>query len=59
MTQYFKYELAAFPTSLFKDKVMRKTQKSQLAKALTTGMSSMAEHFCTKLNGQRKQDTRA
>ena len=38
ITQYFKYELIAFPTSLFKDAGMRKMQKSQLAKAITTGV---------------------
>ena len=38
ITQYFKYELTAFPISLFKDAGMRKTQKSQLAKAITTGV---------------------
>ena len=36
MIQYFKYELTAFPTSLFKDAGIRKMQKSQLAKAITT-----------------------
>ena len=36
VTQYFKYELTAFPTSLFKDAGIRKMQKSQLAKAITT-----------------------
>ena len=36
MTQYFKYELTAFPTSLFKDAGMLKMQISQLAKAITT-----------------------
>ena len=35
MIPYFSYELAAIPTSLFRDSAMRKTQKSQLAKALT------------------------
>ena len=40
MTQYFKYELTAFPTSLFKEAGMCKTQKSQLAKAITTGVES-------------------
>ena len=38
MTQYFKYELTAFLTSLFKETGMRKMQKSQLAKAITTGV---------------------
>ena len=38
VTQYFKYELTAFPTFLFKEAGMRKTQKSQLAKAITTGV---------------------
>ena len=38
MTQYFKYELTTFSTSLFKDNAMRNTQKSQLAKALTNGV---------------------
>ena len=37
MAQHFMYALTAFPTSL-KDNAMRKTQKSQLAKALTTGV---------------------
>ena len=38
MAQHFMYALTVFPTSLFKDNAMRKTQKSQLAKALTTGV---------------------
>ena len=38
MTQYFKYELTAFPTSLFKDACMHIRLKSQLAKAITTGV---------------------
>ncbi len=32
LSPYFCYKLTAFPTSLFKDGIMRKTQKSQLAK---------------------------
>ena len=38
MTPYFDYELTAIPTSLFKDKVMSKPAKAQLAKALTTAV---------------------
>ncbi len=38
MTPYFRYELTPIPTSLFKDGVMRKTQKSQLAKLLTSDL---------------------
>ena len=45
MIPYFSYELAAIPTSLFRDSAMRKTQKSQLAKALTNDV----------LNGLRRQ----
>ena len=36
MIPYFSYELTAIPTSLFKDGAMRKTQKSQLAKIVTS-----------------------
>ncbi len=36
LSPYFCYELTAFPTSLFKDGIMRKTQKSQLAKIITS-----------------------
>ena len=38
MAPYFEYELTSIPTSLFKDGFMRKSQKSQLAKALQTGV---------------------
>ena len=34
----FEYELTVIPTSLFKDNTMRKTAKSQLAKALTNNV---------------------
>ena len=36
MIPYFSYELTAIPTSLFKDGLMRKTQKSQLAKLVAS-----------------------
>ena len=36
MIPYFSYELTGIPTSIFKDGVMRKTQKSQLAKLVTS-----------------------
>ena len=45
MIPYFSYALAAIPMSLFRDSAMRKTQKSQLAKALTNDV----------LNGLRRQ----
>ena len=31
---YFKYEMSAIPTSLFKDSYMRKTDKSELARVV-------------------------
>ena len=34
ISSYFDYELTVIPTSIFKGKTMRKTAKSQLAKAL-------------------------
>lgn len=40
MEQYFGYELSSLPTSLFKDKYMRKTDKSQLAKELCNNVES-------------------
>ena len=39
---YFSYELSAEPTSLFKDKYMRKTDKSQLAKAICNGVETLS-----------------
>ena len=38
MRSFFDYELTTIPTSLFKDNVMRKTNKAQLAKALKEGV---------------------
>ena len=38
MIPYFSYELTTIPTSLFKDSAMRKTQKSQLAKTIASGV---------------------
>lgn len=38
MAPYFQYELSPIPTSLFKDNAMRKAEKSQLAKALQSGV---------------------
>ena len=43
MSPYFDYELTAFPTSLFKDNLMRKSVKAQLAKSLTDSVDS-SEH---------------
>ena len=39
MSPYFDYELTAFPISLFKDNVMRKAAKAQLAKSLTDSVN--------------------
>ncbi len=36
LSPYFCYELTTFPRSLFKDGIMRKTQKSQFAKIITS-----------------------
>ena len=38
--EYFRFERTAFPTSLFKNGMMRKTNKSKLAKALKKSVSS-------------------
>ncbi len=38
MTPFFYYELTTTPTSLFKDNIMRKTNKAQLATALKQGV---------------------
>ena len=43
MAPYFGYELTAMPTSLFKDNVMRKSVKSQLAQALGNAVQPSAE----------------
>ena len=40
MSPYFDYELTSFPTSLFKDNLMRKSMKTQLAKSLTDSVGS-------------------
>ena len=39
MKSYFKYELTPFPTSLFENGMMRKTAKSNLAKAIKQNIS--------------------
>ena len=38
--EYFRFELTAFPTSLFKNGMMRKANKSKLVKALKKNVSS-------------------
>ena len=38
MTPYQGYELTEFPTSLFKDNLMRKAVKAQLEKSLTNSV---------------------
>ena len=38
MAPYFDYELTTVPTSLFKDNTLRKTVKSELAKALANSV---------------------
>lgn len=42
LEQYFAYELAAKPTSLFRDSFMRKTDKSQLATEICKGIENCA-----------------
>ena len=55
MTSYFEYELTPEPTSLFKDRFMRKPNKALLGKALTktssTTHSEMAEATNYVLDG--------
>ncbi len=48
-SQYFEYELTAFPTSLFKENCMRKAVKAQLAKSLTDSVDC-SEHRRQILN---------
>ena len=38
--EYFQFERAAFPTSLFKNGIMKKNNKSKLAKVLKKNVSS-------------------
>ena len=40
---YFKYELSAIPTSLFKDNFMRKSDKSNLSRELLKDLSTPIE----------------
>ena len=65
MRPYFDYGLTAIPTSLFKDSVMRKPAKAQLAKLLQMMSNQhstisklcmwlMMELFFIELHGQRK-----
>ena len=44
MGPYFRYELTSIPTSLFKDRFMRKSQKSQLAKFLQNGVNPSVQN---------------
>ena len=48
MLPFFEYELTSIPTSLFKDCYMRKSQKSQLAKALQEGVQPSSGYSNTK-----------
>ena len=48
ITPYFDYELTVIPTSLFKDNSMRKTAKSQLAKALTNNVKPCEQNIQAK-----------
>lgn len=44
MRPFFDYELTTIPTSLFKDNIMRKTNKAQLATALKQGVQPCEHH---------------
>ena len=48
MTPYFDYELAAIPTSLFKDHGMLKTAKARLAKALMGNVQPSERKSCSR-----------
>ena len=48
---FFEYELTTIPTSLFKDNMMRKTDKSRLARALKEGIQSCEQQGIYVLDG--------
>jgi len=47
MRPFFDYELTTIPTSLFKDNMMRKANKAQLATALKQGVQPCEHHVST------------
>ena len=48
ISSYFEYELTVIPTSIFKDNMMRKTAKSQLAKALSNDVEPCEQNVQAK-----------
>ena len=62
ITNYFAYELAPVPTSLFKDNMMRKPTKSALAKGLDAECEKYANkeevYVSDTIDAENQSDTR-